>query len=337
MARLERCTERRTGRAAKHVMLAVLLGALGIAVAHAEYRVPRLENDRPDLQGSWDHNDATPLERMPGFSLLVITKEQAKKIEAMLEATFEDRTTPTEPTEFFHERRILPIRGELRSSIVVDPADGKLPWSPAFADWPVKARRGILAAMDGPEQRPTSERCLGNPASQPPHLYNPGTNLHQIIQMKDTVLFISEWVHEARIIRMNSKHVPPAITSWLGDSIGWWEGDTLVVETTNFTASDSGRIASPNAFRISSRAKVIERFTRVSREELNYMFTVEDTESYTQLWKGETHFIRTDDRVLEYSCHEDNRSMMYILQGARAMEKRAMDKAAQGGQVTEER
>lgn len=286
------------------------------------YRVPRLADGRPDLQASWDHIDSTPLERMAIVNSLVITKEEAKKIEATLEATFEDRNTPTEPTEFFNAKSIYPIRGELRSSIIVEPATGKLPFKPEYSDWSSKTRKAVVSAFDGPEQRPNSERCLGNPASQPPHINNPGTNLHEIIQTKDTVLFISEWGHDARIIRMNSKHAPAAVTSWLGDSIGWWEGDTLVVETTNFTASDRTRLASPNAFAISSHAKVIERFTRTSHDELNYVFTVDDPDWYTRVWKGETHFARTDDKILEYSCHEDNRSMVYILQGARVQEQR---------------
>jgi len=156
---------------------------------------------------------------------------------------------------------------------------------------------------------------------QPPHLYNPGTNLHQIIQTSDAIVFISEWGHDARVIRLNSKHGPAAVTSWLGDSIGWWEGDTLVVETINFSSSDTARLATPNAFLISARAKVTERFTRTSRDELIYAFSVEDPDSYAQTWKGETHFIRTADEILEYACHEDNRSMVYILQGAREQER----------------
>jgi hypothetical protein len=148
-------------------------------------------------------------------------------------------------------------------------------------------------------------------------VFNLGTNLHQIVQTKDTVVFASEWMGNARIIRLNSKHVHAAITSWLGDSIGWWEGDTLVVETKNFTPNDSGRIAMPNAFKISSRATVKERFTRVSDKELNYVFTVDDPDYYSQTWKGETHFMRTVDQSLEYSCHEGNDSIVYILRGGR--------------------
>ena len=138
---------------------------------------------------------------------------------------------------------MLPIRGELRSSIIVDPPDGRIPGTSAFKEWQVQARAAMVNALDGPEQRPTSERCLGNPAAQPPNLYNPGTNLRQIVQTRDAVVIVSEVIHFARIVRLNATHAPAAVTSWSGDSIGWWEGDTLVVETKYFTPSDIGRIA----------------------------------------------------------------------------------------------
>lgn len=302
------------------VLLFITASAQLAAAKDAAYRPPRLPDGRPDLQGSWDQNNLTPLERMNGFGTLVIDATLAAKLEKLLESVAEDRSTPTEPTEFFNTRHLLPIRGELRSSLIVDPADGKLPWTAAKKDWGASARKGILGAMDGPEQRPNSERCLGNPAVQPPMLNNPGTNLHQIVQTKDAVVFISEWMGNARIIRINSVHAPAAVTSWLGDSIGWWEGDTLVVETKNFSPSDTGRVAPPNAFMISPRATVIERITRVSDKELDYAFTVDDPDYYTRVWKGESHFIRTDDPLFEYSCHEGNVSMTYILQGARVQD-----------------
>lgn len=310
LARSMRCTG--------SLLLAALALASGAAFASdGVYRPPRNSAGQPDLQGMWDHTNATPLVRPKGFDTLVITAAQAVEIERRIAAVQEDRATPTEPTEYFNERRILPIRGELRSSIIVDPEDGRIPGTPLFQEWQSKVGWNVLNAMDGPEQRPTSERCLGNPASQPPHLYNPGTNLHQIVQTEDFVIFIAEWVNEARIIRLRSTHVPAAVTSWSGDAIAWWEGDTLVVETKYFTTSDTGRVASGVNFKVSPRTTVIERITRVSRDELNYVFTVEDPTYYTRPWRGETHFMRTDDRMFEYACHEGNTSLTYILQGAR--------------------
>jgi hypothetical protein len=281
------------------------------------YRLPRLPDGRPDFQGSWEHLDLAPLERQAGIKSLVLSAAEAAQMEAMMAKAAEESPIPTDSPDYFNERRLTPIRGEFHSSIIVEPQDGKLPWSSPAKDWQAKARAAVLTGMDGPEQRPTSERCLGNPAVQPPMLNNPGTNLHQIVQTQDTVLIASEWMGNARIVRLNSKHAHAAITSWLGDSIGWWQGDTLVVETKNFTPSDSGRIAMPNAFMISSGATVTEWFTRVSATELNYVFTVDDPNYYSRTWKGETHFMRTADQMLEYSCHEGNDSIVYILQGGR--------------------
>jgi hypothetical protein len=290
-------------------------GALADAVT---YRPPRLADGRPDLQGVWDYTDAIPLERLPGFTTLVIAPEQAAAIEHALEQIAEDRQKPTEPTEYFNARRTRPIRGELRSSIIVDPPDGRIPGTPAFKEWQVRTRAEVFNALDGPEQRPTSERCLGNPASQPPNLYNPGLNLRQIVQTPDAVLMVSEVIHFARIIRLNAAHAPAAVTSWAGDSIGWWEGDTLVVETKHFTPSDRGRVVRDIAFLVSPDATVTERITRVSDDEINYVFTVDDPAHYTQPWTGETHFIRTNDNLLEFACHEGNYSLRFILQGGRA-------------------
>ncbi len=185
----------------------------------------------------------------------------------------------------------------------------------------MRARAAVVNALDGPEQRPTSERCLGNPAGQPPNLYNPGTNLRQIVQTHDAVVIVAEVLQSLRIVRLNGAHAPAAVTSWSGDSIGWWEGDTLVVETKYFTPSDTGRIAGPQpgiAFQVSPATTVMERITRVSDEELNYVFTVDGPSYYTRPWTRETHLMRTDEHMLEYACHEGNYSLRFILQGGRA-------------------
>ena len=222
----------------------IVLNAQATLADHAVYSPPRLADGRPDLQGVWDHVDSTPFERPPGFATLAITGEQALAIERALKQVEEDRSTPTEPTEYFNERRMLPIRGELRSSVIIDPDDGRIPGTPEFKQWQPRARAAMLDAFDGPEQRPTSERCLGNPAAQPPTLNNPGTNLRQIVQTQDSVLIVFEVMHFARVIRLNASHAPAAVTSWPGDSIGWWQGDTLVVETKHFTPSDSRTLGS---------------------------------------------------------------------------------------------
>jgi hypothetical protein len=294
------------------------LSVLAAPLAAAEYRPPRLEDGHPDLQGVWDLVNATPLERPPGIATLSITREQAAAIDRALDEFAEDRSKPAESTDYFNHRHLLPIRGELHSSIIVDPPDGRIPGTAAFKQWQVDARVNVINALDGPEQRPTSERCLGNPAAQAPNLFNPGTNLRQIVQTRDAVLIESEVMHFVRVVRLNAQHAPAAVTSWPGDSIGWWEGDTLVVETKHFTPSDNGRVTAGITFLVSPAATVTERITRVAADELGYVFTVDDPANYTQPWTGETNLLRKNENLLEYACHEANYSLRFILQAGRA-------------------
>lgn len=302
------------------VVCVSVLNAQPTLADHAVYNPPRLADGRPDLQGVWDHVDSTPFERPPGITTLTVTAEQAAALERARIQVAEDSSKPGEPTEYFNERRMLPIRGELRSSVIIDPADGRIPGTPAFKQWQLRVRAAVLDAFDGPEQRPTSERCLGNPAAQPPTLNNPGTNLRQIVQTQDSVLIVSESMHFARVVRLNARHAPAAVTSWPGDSIGWWEGDTLVVETKHFTPSDSGRMARGITFLISPEGTVTERIARVSDDELSYVFTVDDPTHYSRPWTGETHFMRSDDQLLEFACHEGNYTLRFMLEGARAQD-----------------
>ena len=143
-----------------------------------------------------------------------------------------------------------------------------------------------------------------------PVLYN---NLKKIVQTEDHVMILAEMVHDARIVRMNQDHAPPEIRSWLGDSVGHWEGDTLVVDTTNFTDS-------PGLGGASRELHVIERFTRTDRDVLLYRFTVDDPTVWTEPWSGEYVWPSTDARVYEYACHEANYSLGGILRGARLLE-----------------
>jgi hypothetical protein len=287
------------------------------------YSPPRLDTGQPDMQGVWVASNSTPLQRPPGFTNLLIDEAQAAKLLAALEARAEDRTVPTEPTEYFEAFSIEPIRGQLRSSIIVDPPSGLLPGNALYQQHVAKAVAGVLSAMDGPEQRPAAERCLGSQTVQPPILsIRNGVNLHQIVQTADSFLFVSEFLGAARIIRLSSQRPPAAITSWLGDSIGRWEGDVLVVETRGFTPSDHLRAAGgTSSFLVSSLTVVTERFARVAEDRIDYSFVVEDPTYYTQPWKGESHFLRRDEPILEYACHEANYSLVHILEGARERER----------------
>ena len=225
------------------------------------------------------------------------------------------------------------IDGRKRASLLVDPSDGRVPPLTEAA----RARRGSDAyarptsdqaareedpgfegaeAYNDPEIRPLAERCLvgfsstSGPPILPTYFYN---NLHQIVQTPDHVMILTEMVHDARVVRMNAQHAPPTVRKWLGDSIGRWEGDTLVVETTNF--SDKTR------FRGSTeKLKITERFTRLDAKTLRYQFTADDPATWTRPWTAEYAWPVTSDLMYEYACHEGNYAMGNILRGARLKE-----------------
>lgn len=304
-------------------ILAILL-VLSCAVAAKErpYTPARLDNGQPDMQGVWVAFNATPLQRPPGFTTLVIDDAQAAKLLAALDARAEDRNTPTEPTEYFDELSIEPVRGQLRSSIIVEPANGMIPGNELYKQHLAQAMANVITAADGPEQRPAAERCLGSQTVQPPILsIRNGVNLHQIVQTAGSFLFVSEFVSAARIVRLNANPLPAAVTSWLGDSTGRWEGNVLVVETRGFTPGDHYRQSPTGSFLVSPRTVVTERFERVATDRIDYSFVVEDPTYYTQAWSGESHFRRSDEQLLEYACHEANYSLVHILEGARERDR----------------
>jgi hypothetical protein len=223
------------------------------------------------------------------------------------------------------------IEGQRRASILIDPPDGRIPqMTPAARQRLARNVRPTsdqsareddpgfegAGAYDDPERRPLGERCLmgfgstSGPPVLPNYFYN---NLHQIVQTPDSVVILTEMVHDARVVRMNSEHAPKAIKKWMGDSIGRWEGDTLVVDTTNFTDKTRYR-GSTDALHI------VERFTRVDARTLLYRFTVEDPNTWDKPWTGEYTWPATDELMYEYACQEGNYAMGNILRGARLKE-----------------
>ena len=223
------------------------------------------------------------------------------------------------------------IDGQWRTSIITDPKNGRRPPMTPEARRRAEARarwdqpntgkawwieQGLdPGPYDAPELRPLAERCLlgfGSTGGPPmlPVAYN---NLKRVVQTDDYVMILVEMIHDARIIRLNAEHAPPDVRSWLGDSIGRWEGDTLVVDTTNF--SDRPALAGA-----SRHLHVVERFERIDADTLRYSFTVEDPTVWTAPWSGEYVWPVTEDRVYEYACHEANYSFGGILRGARILE-----------------
>lgn len=227
------------------------------------------------------------------------------------------------------------IDGQFRASIVIDPPNGRRPPLTAAARERMgNLYRGMRRQNDGtawwlevdgpgpyddPEIRPLPDRCLlgfGTTAG-PPMLSTLYNNHKRIVQSPGHVMILTEMVHDARIVRIDDEHVSGDVRRWLGDSIGWWDGDTLVVETTNFNDTPSLRMATRDL-------RVVERFTRIDENALLYNFTVEDPNTWEAPWTGEYVWPQTDEAVYEYACHEGNYAMGNILRGARRLEREAM-------------
>ena len=305
-------------------------------VAHADdYAVPRTHFGEPDLQGIWTNATITALERPSQFDSLVLTEQQAAAWEG---ATAQTMASIDELPEgglqagqdvggynsFWMDpgTRALRVNGEVRSSILVHPENGRLPFRLG-----ARAKLGefflrLQGSFDGPEQRPLGERCIvgfGSTGGPPmlPVLYN---NNYQIVQSPGHVMILVEMNHDARIVRLNAEHLPDTVRPWLGDSIGHWDGDTLVVETTNFHPGQSFRAAIKHQFYMTRDAVVTERFTRVGDNEIVYAFEVDDPGAYTDVWRGELTLRRTEGPIYEYACHEGNYALPGILAGARLQE-----------------
>ena len=311
---------------------AALCGGTFTTLATAQepeaYVPPKTSWGAPDLQGTYNIATVTMLERGPQFNgKLTITEEEVAQIGATGESYLDELTTPTdgEPdvggyNTFWMDpgERMAEINGEIRTSIIVNPEDGTLHWDRAAQRAMFASRRTGAGPYDGPEARPLGERCLvgfGSSGGPPmlPVLYN---NHSQIVQTPDYVMILAEMNHDARIVRMgDSEHMDRQ--KWMGDSIGHYEGDTLVVETTNFNPGQSFRGSLRHFIYVSPDAKVTERFTRLSDDKLLYRFTVDDPKVYTQPWTGELPMNAVDDKIYEYACHEGNYALPGILAGAR--------------------
>ena len=326
--------------------LCVMLSAAGVpAGPWDDYDPPRMADGTPDMQGIWTNASVTALERPPHLSTLVITEGQAEAWERGALAGSKADAEPTDPDKPALPRgssdgvggynrfwidfgtKVARINGEYRSSWIVEPANGMLPWSSSGG---AKARRiagrSYTTASD-PEVRAPGERCIiGYGGSGGPPLMNVlYNNNYQIVQTPGTVAILVEMAHNTRLIRIDGVHRAKALRGWLGDSVGRWEGDTLVVDTVNFHPDASMRFGLRNRFFISANAKVEERFTRVSDGEIFYEFAVEDSEIYRQPWRAEMVLRKTEGPIYEYACHEANYSMFGILAGARRREGKTVD------------
>jgi hypothetical protein len=307
--------------------LAALASVAVLAGAFSPVHAARATAPRHDLEGTWNGSTQTPLQRPAAFSdRATFTPEEAaeyvrrrpERVASRLPSA-DDRATQIDLDDASVETESMPI-DRLRTSLIVDPRNGVLPplLPAALARIAARPKR----SLDDPETLGLSERCLtsnfglGGSLSSPPLWPSEVIPaLFRIVQTDTHVTIFSEWIHDARIVRVNATHLPPTIRKWLGDSVGHYEGATLVVDTTNFRRDthnlDSGE-----------RLHVVERFTRAGANTLTYRVTVEDPDTWTTAWTAEWPFRKSDAKLFAAECHEGNYSMENMLRGARAEERR---------------
>jgi len=289
------------------------------------WTLPRTPDDHPDLQGIWTNATITTMERPADLKdKPTLLEKDAVAYETRVDTAFNaDRhgATPEQDRDQAYNRLFLDrgdklarVDGVARTSLIVDPPDGHLP---ALTDEAKKRNAGRFRnSYDSVKDRPLGERCLlgfGSTSGPPmlPVLYN---NNYQIVQTPGAIMILVEMVHDVRIVRMDAQHLPSTIHKWMGDSIGHWEGDTLVVDTANFTEKTRFRGSSGNLH-------IVERFKRTDGDTILYRATVDDPTTFTTPWTLEYPFLATPGPIFEYACHEGNYAMPDILGGARQMEK----------------
>jgi hypothetical protein len=327
-------------------LTAVVLASPALAQQSDRYQPPRTADGKPSFEGAWTNASITSMERPARYKNLVIPDSEIEAITNSHPQVVRQRNDDNldAKTQFdgkdlqggrgYNAFWIDPgmtfarINGEYRTSFIVDPANGQIPYKDRAGgaqddeDETADPRRVVRGNFDGPEARPLGERCfLTSGSAGPPmstYLYN---NNYEFAQTPDHLAIRVEMNNYTRVVRIGGKHINKKIRVLHGDSIGHWDGDALIVETTNFSPHHAkGRIP------LSATAKVTERFRRAADNQIVYEFTVDDPERYTQPWRGEMSFLKTDGRVYEYACHEGNYALPGILAGAREEERRAAEK-----------
>ncbi|MEO8048897.1 MAG: hypothetical protein ABI833_00660 [Acidobacteriota bacterium] len=317
---------------ATRLWIVIVIGAACLSAQSpktAKFVPSRTAFGQPDLQGVWTNATLTPLERPAALaSKAFFTPAEAGAFEKQAqESNNRDRrgTDATSDLAGAYNQawfdRGTKVVSTLRTSLIVDPDDGKIPYT---AD----GRKRLSAAADfarahpadGPEDLALADRCLLWATAGPPMLPGPYNSNYQIFQTPEYVAILVEMIHDVRIIPLDGRpHLASGMREWLGDSRGHWEGNTLVVETTNFTYKSHFRGATENM-------RLIERFTRTDADTLTYDFTVEDPATFLKPWSASIPMTKSPGPIYEYACHEGNYAIPGILGGARAQEA-----AAKGG------
>ncbi|HEY7448206.1 MAG TPA: hypothetical protein VH702_08655 [Vicinamibacterales bacterium] len=296
-----------------------------------KWTTPRTPDGQPDLQGFWNNTTYVPLQRPKDVTKEFYTKEEAAERIKRAAAEENEQTVPGtvadvhyDFTQFGLDRSQAPLASNLRTSLIVDPEDGRLPPLSAEGQKRAAARAEARKRMGGPtdavENQPLSVRCIIMDRIGPPMLAGAYNNNYQIVQIPGYVMILTEMIHDVRIIPLDGRpHLPQSVRQWTGSYRGRWEGETLVVETTNF----NGKMAFQGA---SENMKLTERFTRVSEDTIRYQFTVEDPSTWTRPWSAEVPWAKAIGPLFEHACHEGNYGLYNILAGARAEERRATER-----------
>jgi len=313
---------------------AVLLIAVAIADAQAPaYRTPRTPDGQPDLQGFWTNATYTPLERPNGVTKALYTPEEA---DAAIKQAAQRESAQTEPgttadvhydfSQFGLDRSQSTFVRNLRTSLIVDPPDGKIP--PVSAEGKrrlaerAEAEKKLGGRWDSAESNQLDDRCLIMAGPGPPMMDSAYNSNYQIVQAAGYVMILTEMIHDVRLIPLDGRPAPDQkVRQWMGVSRGRWEGDTLVIETTNFNGKNPFRGSDENL-------KVIERLRRVSDDAIEYQFTIDDPTMWTRPWSAESAMKKTVGPIFEHACHEGNFGLYNTLVGARLEEQRAAEEAA---------
>jgi hypothetical protein len=309
--------------------------ASSLAAQEQKWTPSRTPDGQPDLQGYWTNSTYTPLERPKDVTKAFYTREEAARIEKQAAARETEQTEPgTIPdvhydfTQFGLDRNQSALASNLRTSLIVDPPDGRLP--PLTAEGRKRAaetaeRAKRVGRWDSAETNQLDDRCVIFAGAGPPMLPQSYNGNYQIVQAPGYVMILFEMAHDVRIVPLDGRpHVSSNVRQWKGDSLGRWEGDTLVVETTNFNGKNPLRDSSENM-------RVTERFTRVDADSIRYEFTVDDTSTWTRPWSAELTMQKTIGPIFEHACHEGNYGLYNTLAGARLEEKKAAEAAAAKG------
>jgi len=300
--------------------------------ASKPYKVQRTPDGQPDLQGYWSNTTYTPLQRPNNVTKPFFTKEEAEEAIKLAATEEAEQTVPGtiadvhyDFTQFGLDRSQSALALNLRSSLIVDPPDGKLPPLSAAgqrrAAERAEARKKMGGPFDAAQNQSLSVRCINMDRDGPPMLAGAYNNTYEILQGDGFVMILVEMLHDVGLVSLgNQPTLPENIRQVLGSSRGRWEGETLVIETTNFTDRTAFQGSSENM-------RLTERFTRVAEDTLHYQFTVDDPSTWTRPWSAEVLWKKTVGPIFEHACHEGNYGLANTLAGARAEEKRAQEAA----------